>query len=79
MVTYFYKTPLGWRQPEVQCVSLTLACADGRFTYDLALPSDEIQLRPGDGEAESFELLDAETIKQRMSAGKFKANCCLGM
>lgn len=65
-ITYFYKTSLGWRQPEMQ------------YTYDLALPSDEIQLRPEDGEAESFELLDVPNVLQRMHKGEFKANCCLG-
>ncbi|KAI3613414.1 hypothetical protein CBS9595_004247 [Malassezia furfur] len=64
-ITYFYKTSLGWRQPEMQ------------YTYDLALPSDAIQLRPEDGEAESFELLDVPNVLQRMHKGEFKANCCL--
>ncbi|WFC95565.1 thiamine diphosphokinase [Malassezia brasiliensis] len=64
-ITYFYKTSLGWRQPEMQ------------YTYDLALPSDAIQLRPEDGEAESFELLDIPTVLQLMHKGEFKANCCL--
>lgn len=66
LITYFYKTTGGWRQPEMQ------------YIYDLALPSDAIQLAPEDGEAESFELLDIPTVLDLMRAGKFKANCTLG-
>lgn len=49
-----------------------------RFTYDLALPSSDVQLRPGDGEAESFELCEPERIMRRMRNGEFKPNCALG-
>ena len=51
---------------------------DNRYIYDLALPSNDIQLAPSDGEAESFELMDKDTILQRMFAGEFKPNCTLG-
>lgn len=66
LITYFYKTPAGWRQPEMQHV------------YDLALPSDAIELKPEDGEAESFELLDVPAVLERLHRGEFKANCALG-
>ncbi|WFD04592.1 thiamine diphosphokinase [Malassezia obtusa] len=65
LITYFYKTPAGWRQPEMQHV------------YDLALPSDAIELKPEDGEAESFELLDVPAVLERLHRGEFKANCAL--
>lgn len=46
--------------------------------YDLALPSDTIELAPADGEAESFELLGRAAIVERMHRGEFKPNCTLG-
>lgn len=49
-----------------------------QFVYDLALPSDAIHLRPEDGEAESFELLDIPTVLRHMHQGAFKTNCTLG-
>ncbi|WFD26426.1 thiamine diphosphokinase [Malassezia nana] len=65
VLTYFYKTERGWRQPEMQ------------YVYDLPLPPDVV-LAPSDGEAESFELLDRASILERMHAGTFKPNCSLG-
>lgn len=65
VLTYFYKTESGWRQPEMQ------------YVYDLPLPTD-VTLAPSDGEAESFELLDRATIMERMLQGTFKPNCTLG-
>ena len=65
MLTYFYKTSHGWRQPEMQ------------YVYDLLLPPD-VTLAPSDGEAESFELLDRATVLDRMLEGTFKPNCTLG-
>ncbi|WFD44885.1 thiamine diphosphokinase [Malassezia psittaci] len=64
-ITYFYRTSQGWRQPEMQ------------YTYDLALPSDEIVLHPEDGEAESFELLSVSTVIDKMHKNEFKPNCAL--
>ncbi|WFD22185.1 thiamine diphosphokinase [Malassezia equina] len=64
VLTYFYKTESGWRQPEMQ------------YVYDLPLPAD-VTLAPSDGEAESFELLDRATIMERMLQGTFKPNCTL--
>jgi len=65
VLTYFYKTERGWRQPEMQ------------YVYDLPL-SQDVMLAPSDGEAESFELLDRTTILERMLQGTFKPNCTLG-
>ncbi|WFD18601.1 thiamine diphosphokinase [Malassezia caprae] len=64
VLTYFYKTERGWRQPEMQ------------YVYDLLLPPDVV-LAPSDGEAESFEPLDRTTILERMLQGTFKPNCTL--
>ncbi|WFD32120.1 thiamine diphosphokinase [Malassezia sp. CBS 17886] len=63
-ITYFYKTNIGLRQPEMQ------------YIYDLPLPPD-VSLVPGDGEAESFELMTRDEIMALMFAGEFKPNCTL--
>lgn len=64
VISYFYRTPSGWRQPEVE------------YTYDIPLPSD-VLLRPVDGEAESFELMDRDRILDLIRRGQFKPNCAL--
>ncbi|PWN51678.1 hypothetical protein IE53DRAFT_385955 [Violaceomyces palustris] len=65
VLSYFYQTPSGWCQPEVE------------YIYDLALPSSDIVLTPSDGEAESFQLMRVEEVIDLMKEGKFKANCVL--
>ena len=76
VISYFYKTPThGYRQPEMQYVRRT---TDHRFLYDLCLPSNNVRLQPNDQEAQSFELMDRDTIWQLIVAGAFKPNCALG-
>jgi isopentenyldiphosphate isomerase len=66
VISYMFKTRhAGWIQPEVE------------FTYDIALPDASIQLRPEDGEAEDFRLMDREEVMERMRKGEFKPNCAL--
>lgn len=64
VISYFYRTKLGWRQPEVE------------YTYDILVP-DSFQPKPVDGEAESFELMEIDQIIPLMKQGKFKPNCAL--
>ena len=64
VISYFYCTKLGWRQPEVE------------YTYDILVP-DSFQPKPVDGEAESFELMEIDQIIPLMKQGKFKPNCAL--
>jgi len=64
VITYVYRTPAGFLQPEVE------------YVYDLPLPED-VQPRPQDGEAEDFNLMDLKTTRSRMEAGEFKPNCSL--
>lgn len=68
-VSYFFKTPLGWLQPEVE------------YVYDLRIPSgiDPTPFRPKplDGEVEAFELLPLADVITRMRAGLFKPNTAL--
>ncbi|THH08873.1 hypothetical protein EW146_g8851 [Bondarzewia mesenterica] len=75
-ISYFYQTDKGWLQPEVE------------YVYDMCIPKGEIDLRPMDGEVESFELisnlwageqlLPLDDVIARMRAGKFKPNCAIG-
>lgn len=64
VISYVYRTPSGWIQPEVE------------YTYDLPLPEDVV-LTPADGEAESFTLMHTDEVLARMRNGEFKANCVL--
>ncbi|KZT63472.1 hypothetical protein DAEQUDRAFT_733767 [Daedalea quercina L-15889] len=68
-VSYSFKSPLGWLQPEVE------------YVYDLRVPSgvDPAPFRPKplDGEVESFELLPLEEVVTRMREGLFKPNTAL--
>ncbi|PWN29688.1 hypothetical protein BDZ90DRAFT_209408, partial [Jaminaea rosea] len=64
VITYVYRTPEGYLQPEVE------------YTYDLPLPAD-VRLRPEDGEAEDFRLMEVDEVLQRMGKGEFKPNCAL--
>jgi len=50
---------------------------DCLFVYDLELPAD-FQPQPGDGEVESFELLDIDKVAKIISeTDDFKDNCNL--
>ncbi|KAI9732360.1 MAG: hypothetical protein M1834_001567 [Cirrosporium novae-zelandiae] len=53
-----------------------LPMPENQFVYDLPLPEDVIP-KPGDGEAEGFELMDVDEVKLRMGKGEFKPNCAL--
>lgn len=65
VLSYCYKTlKQGWIQPEVE------------YVYDLPLPAD-VTLQPKDGEVDHFELMTLDEIYDKMSQGKFKANCVL--
>ncbi|KAF8635605.1 hypothetical protein AX15_000245 [Amanita polypyramis BW_CC] len=68
-VSYFFRTPAGWLQPEVQ------------FVYDLTIPhgtdSTLFLPKPSDGEVEKFEFLHQDELSARLSAGLFKPNCGL--
>ena len=64
-ISYFFRTHAGWWQPEMQ------------YVFDLELPAD-VQLRPCDGEAESFTLADVPTVMAWLRDGRFKPNCALG-
>ncbi|ETW77437.1 hypothetical protein HETIRDRAFT_147865 [Heterobasidion irregulare TC 32-1] len=64
-ISYFYQTDRGWLQPEVE------------FVYDMRVPKGEIDLRPMDGEVESFALLPLDEVISHMRAGEFKANCAI--
>lgn len=64
VITYVYRTPEGYIQPEVE------------YVYDLPLPADIIP-KPIDGEAEDFQLLDVRDVRTKMEHGEFKPNCAL--
>ncbi|KAI9801783.1 MAG: hypothetical protein M1825_003155 [Sarcosagium campestre] len=71
-VTYFYVRDeraggeTGLLQPECQ------------FVYDLELTNgEEIQLQPGDEEAEGFALMGVDDVKLALGRGEFKPNCAL--
>ncbi|KAI0772776.1 NUDIX hydrolase domain-like protein [Trametes elegans] len=65
-VSYFFRTPRGWLQPEVE------------YIYDLCLPPNSgVQPRPLDGEVESFELMPLAKAVEHMRAGLFKYNCAV--
>lgn len=58
--------PLGHAQPEVE------------YIYDLRFESETDHApHPIDGEAESFELMPIDAVRQKMAAGEFKPNCAL--
>ncbi|KAK7682760.1 hypothetical protein QCA50_014143 [Cerrena zonata] len=66
VVSYFHRTTDGWLQPEVE------------YVYELRIPSSvPLQLKPSDGEVESFELLELSEVEARVRAGLFKPNCAL--
>ncbi|KAF9515842.1 hypothetical protein BS47DRAFT_1315755 [Hydnum rufescens UP504] len=66
-VSYFFQTPKGWLQPEVE------------YVYDLIVPPGvkSPELHPLDGEVESFELCSIEEVIERMKQKLFKPNCAL--
>lgn len=47
-----------------------------QYVYEMEIASDVIPT-PGDGEAESFQLMDLESIKTVMCSGEFKPNCVM--
>ncbi|EJD51860.1 hypothetical protein AURDEDRAFT_56343 [Auricularia subglabra TFB-10046 SS5] len=65
-ITYFFQTPKGWLQPEVQ------------YVYDLCLSEGtDVVPKPHDDEVESFELCTIDDVKEKMHARLFKPNCAL--
>jgi len=65
-ISYFFRTPAGWLQPEVE------------FVYDLVIPRDAGSVpKPLDGEVEKFEFLNQDELAARLQAGLFKPNCAL--
>lgn len=66
-VSYFFRTPEGWLQPEVE------------YVYDLRIPTGAdpnlFKPKPLDGEVESFEFLSQDEVVSKMRAGQFKYNC----
>lgn len=64
VITYVYRTPAGYLQPEVE------------YVYDLPLPA-EVKPKPIDGEAEDFQLWDVGEVREKMARGEFKPNCAL--
>jgi 8-oxo-dGTP pyrophosphatase MutT (NUDIX family) len=66
IVSYSYRTPDGWLQPELQ------------YVYDMRLPEDgSVRPAPFDAEVENFELLDMQDVVKKMLEGEFKPNCAL--
>ncbi|KAG8819716.1 hypothetical protein FRC17_010349, partial [Serendipita sp. 399] len=66
-VSYIYQTKKGWLQPEVE------------YVYDLLVPPGEegdtkYTPKPFDGEAESFELIPIDVVREKMLAQEFKPN-----
>jgi len=71
-VSYYFKTGLGWLQPEVE------------YTYELAVPRDLSQEElksftpaPHDDEVSGFELLSVSEVTDRMHRLLFKPNCAV--
>ncbi|KAH9927950.1 nudix hydrolase 20 [Epithele typhae] len=65
-VSYFFRTPRGWLQPEVE------------YVYDLRLPVDsDVVPKPMDGEVDSFELLPMSKVAELIKTGMFKYNCSI--
>ncbi|CAO1618597.1 unnamed protein product [Jaminaea pallidilutea] len=64
VLTYVFRTKEGYLQPEVE------------YVYDLPLPND-VRPKPIDGEAEDFQLMSIEEVKERMYKGEFKPNCAM--
>ena len=69
--TFSARTRAGGSPRCSACVLLT------RYVFDLEVPAD-VQLRPCDGEAESFTLADVPTVWAWLRDGRFKPNCALG-
>ncbi|KAI0752680.1 NUDIX hydrolase domain-like protein [Daedaleopsis nitida] len=63
-VSYFFRTPKGWLQPEIE------------YTYDICLPPGSgVDPRPLDGEVASFRLEPLLTVVGLVRTGLFKYNC----
>ncbi|KAL8280410.1 hypothetical protein RQP46_007058 [Phenoliferia psychrophenolica] len=66
VLSYTYRTPTGWVQPEVQ------------YIYDLKLDRNVIcTTNEADGEVESFSLMAVDEVVERMCRGEFKPNCAM--
>lgn len=80
-ISYIYKNKAGWLQPETQYIyDLEMPVPPERATssdLDTAENGNPVVLRPNDGEAESFSLMPAEEVLERMIEGEFKPNCAL--
>ncbi|KAI1787300.1 nudix hydrolase 20 [Ganoderma leucocontextum] len=64
VISYFFRTPRGWLQPEIE------------YVYDLCLsPEWGVKPQPLDGEVESFELLPLAKVVEHIRSGVFKYNC----
>ncbi|KAM5545939.1 hypothetical protein V8D89_000065 [Ganoderma adspersum] len=64
VISYFFRTPRGWLQPEIE------------YVYDLCLsPGWGVKPQPLDGEVESFELLPLGKVVEHIRSGVFKYNC----
>ncbi|CAO1617436.1 unnamed protein product [Sympodiomycopsis kandeliae] len=64
VLSYVYRTDAGYLQPEVE------------YVYDLLLPNEVIP-KPIDGEAQDFQLLQVDDVRNKMASGQFKPNCAL--
>ncbi|KAK7042784.1 thiamine pyrophosphokinase [Favolaschia claudopus] len=68
-ISYFYRTPEGWLQPEVE------------YVYDMVIPPGAdptpFEPKPLDGEVERFDFMDKSQVEIAMRAGRFKANCAV--
>jgi len=47
-----------------------------QYVYELEIPEDMV-LKPGDNEAEDFQLWSVEEVQKAMSEGSFKPNCAV--
>ena len=65
VVSYMYLTKDGRVQPEVE------------YIYDIKFDNEENIIKPQDGEAEDFQLLDVDEILDKLHEKKFKPNCGL--
>lgn len=65
VVSYMYLTKDGRVQPEVE------------YTYDIKFDDEENIIKPQDGEAEDFQLLDVDQVLEKLHNKEFKPNCGL--
>lgn len=85
MASYIFRSDDGWLQPETQYVydlemslpPLAFFEDPATFASEQASASEPVVLRPNDGEAESFALMPADEVLDKMVLGEFKPNCAL--